>query len=476
MPALFPPCLPDGAAEFWHYPCLTLDPAQSTNAAVREMREKGTSFALVLEGDRILGILTERDIVRLVSSQLDLSQLPLSDAIERNVIVVRDSDLTDIFQIAKLFTQHGVRHLPVVDRSEKLLGVLTPWSVSGLMTPEHLLRNIRIKDALHPTLVVAQETDSILNIAQRMTEAGASCVAIVEQSNSYPVGIITERDITQFHALGFDMSATTAATVMSQPLFTVQLDDLLWSALEIMQDKRVRKLIVVRPDGELAGLVTQAGIVKLLNPAELNHILEQLQAIIDRQTKQLRDLNQNLLQLNDELQRQASQDSLTQLSNRRHFDAYLSDVWQRLSREPTELTLLVCDVDCFKAYNDLYGHLEGDTCLRLIAQSIQQVVRSSTDMVARYGGEEFALILPKCDVRGAKRAAQTILERIRKLNIPHAGSGVTNSISLSIGAATVAFPSASEPRSVLKLADQKLYESKRLGRDRASFGIVNSSN
>ena len=476
MPVRFPHCLPDSAAEFWHHPCLTLEPSQNAATAVRKMQEKGTSFALVLEGNRILGILTERDIVRLVSSQIDLSQLPLSDAIARNVVVVRDSDLTDIFQIAKLFAQHGVKHLPVVDRSEKLLGVLTPWSVSGLMTPEHLLRNIRIKEALQPTLVVGQVTDSILNIAQRMTEAEAGCVTIVDPSNAYPLGIITERDITQFHALGLDLSATSAATVMSQPLFTVQPDDFLWSALELMQDKRVRRLLVTRPNGELAGVVTQAGIVKLLNPAELHHVLEQLQATVDRQTKQLRDLNRDLLQLNNELQRQVSQDSLTQLSNRRHFDEYLSDVWQRLSREPAKLTLLVCDVDFFKAYNDLYGHLEGDTCLRLIAQSIQQVVRSSTDMVARYGGEEFALILPKCDVRGAKRAAQTILEQIRKLNIPHAGSRVSDHISLSIGTATIAFPSASEPRSVLKLADQKLYESKRLGRDRASFGVLTSSN
>ena len=431
------------------------------------------SFVLVLEEDRVRGIFTERDIVRLISSQRDLETLTLSEAMTRNVIVIRESEIADIFQISKLFNQYGVRHLPVVDRSEQLLGVLTPRSVSGLVTPEHLLRNIRTKDALISTVVEGQTHESMLHIAQRMTERSVSCVAIVDPPTRHPLGIITERDIAQFHTLELDITKTTAGTVMSHPLFTVQPEDLLWSVLETMRHKRVRRLVVVQPNGELAGLVTQAEILKLLNPAEMHHILARMQATIDRQTEQLRRLNRTLLLVNDELNREASLDSLTQLSNRRRFDEYLSYVWEWLSREQGELTLVVCDVDFFKAYNDLYGHVEGDTCLSSIARSLKRIVRSSTDMVARYGGEEFAIILPKCGSWGAERTMKTILKQIQRLGIPHEGSSVSDSISVSVGAATVILPSTNSSTDLLKLADDKLYEAKRQGRNRACLGALN---
>ena len=464
----------ENIVKFLQHPSLTLHPSQTVATAVSQMTHNGTSFALVLEDGSVKGIFTERDIVRLISSQGNLENLTLSEVMTPNVMVIRESEIADIFQISTLFNQYGVRHLPVLDRSEQLLGVLTPESVSSSMTPEYFLRNVRTQEALVDSVVEGQSHESVLHLAQRMATRAVSCVAIVDSSNHHPLGIITERDIAQFHALGLDLQQTTAASVMSQPLFTVQPSDLLWSVLDTMQCKHVRRLVVVHPSGELAGLVTHTDILNLLNPAEMHNVMAQMQKTIDRQTEQLKMLNRTLKLANDELNRKASLDSLTQLSNRRCFDEYLSDVWEWLSRERGELTLIICDVDFFKAYNDLYGHVEGDACLSTIAQSLKQVVRSSTDLVARYGGEEFVIILPKCDVQGAERAAQTILERIRKLNIPHAGSSVSGSISISIGAATVTFPSASEPRSLLKLADQKLYQSKLLGRDRASFGVMNS--
>lgn len=269
------------------------------------------SFVLVLDKEGLKGIFTERDIVQLISSQQDLHDLTLADVMTRNTIVIRDSEIGDIFQVSKLFREHGVRHIPVVDRAEKLLGVLTPQSISDSMTPEHFLRNIRTKDALISTIVEGQADESVLQIAQRMTDLSVSCIIITDPATHHPLGIITERDIAQFHTLGLDVAKTPAGTVMSQPLFTVQSGDWLWSVLEIMRHKHIRRLVVVQPTGEIAGLVHQTDILRLLNPAEMYRILEQMQATIDRQAEQLRELKrtQRLMRLmNDELNRQASLD------------------------------------------------------------------------------------------------------------------------------------------------------------------------
>ncbi|MEO0356031.1 MAG: CBS domain-containing protein, partial [Cyanobacteria bacterium P01_A01_bin.3] len=341
----------ENTAKLLQVPLLTLPPSQTVAAAVSQMVGNRMSFVLVLDGDCLKGIFTERDIVRLISSQQDLHDLTLSDAMTRNTIVIRDSEVTDIFHVSKLFSEQGVRHIPVVDRTEKLLGVLTPQSISDSMTPEHFLRNIRTKDALISTVLEGQADESVLQIAQRMTDFAVSCVTITDPATHHPLGIITERDIAQFHTLGLDITKAQAGTVMSQPLFTVQPDDLLWSVLEIMRHKHVRRLVVVTPTGEIAGLVNQTDILKLLNPTEMYRILEQMQATIDRQTEQLRKLNRTLLMVNDDLHRKASFDGLTQLSNRRSFDDYLVQVWEWLSGEQGELTLMICDVDFFKIYN-----------------------------------------------------------------------------------------------------------------------------
>ena len=434
------------------------------------MVENRTSFVLVLDEDQVRGILTERDIVRLISSQQDLHELTLSEAMTRNTILIRDSEIGDIFRVSKLFKELGVRHIPVVDRTDKLLGVLTPQSLSNSMSSEHLLRNVQTKDALISNVVSGQADESIQQIAQRMNDLTVSCIAIVDSVTRHPQGIVTERDISKFHALGIDIATTQVGTVMSQPLFTVQPADSLWSALETMRHRHIRRLVVVHPTGEIAGLLTQTDILKLLNPPEMHSLLERMQATINRQSEQLRKLSQTLLLVNGDLNRQASLDGLTHLANRRYFDDYLEQVWEWLGSKHGELTLLLCDIDFFKVYNDLYGHVEGDACLRSIPKSLKQFVRSSTDMVARYGGEEFAIILPKCGSEGAERAAQTIRHHLQQLGILHAGSNVSDRITISIGVATVVLPSRTSPTDLLKLADNMLYEAKLQGRDRACYG------
>lgn len=173
-----------------------------------------------------------------------------------------------------------------------------------------------------------------------------------------------------------------------------------------------------------------------------------------------------LKQLNLELERLATLDSLTQLANRRRFDDYLGQEWQRLAREERPLSLILLDIDCFKAYNDHYGHPQGDDCLIQVAQTIAQAVQRSADLVARYGGEEFAIILPNTDKEGAIAITETIRAAIHAVAIPHPVSQVSDVITVSLGIATVVPWPDQAFSTLVSQADQALYEAKQQGRNR----------
>ncbi|MGB3240587.1 MAG: diguanylate cyclase [Geitlerinemataceae cyanobacterium] len=170
---------------------------------------------------------------------------------------------------------------------------------------------------------------------------------------------------------------------------------------------------------------------------------------------------------NQESKRLAHCDALTGLANRRRFDQYLEQSWQRLIHTQQPLSLILCDVDFFKLYNDAYGHPAGDECLRKIARAMSQAVKRSGDMVARYGGEEMVVVLPNTDIMGARSIAQTICECVRSLKIPHEGSKVSEYVTISLGVARHVPKASSSSDALVADADAALYEAKRTGRDRA---------
>jgi diguanylate cyclase (GGDEF)-like protein/PAS domain S-box-containing protein len=170
-----------------------------------------------------------------------------------------------------------------------------------------------------------------------------------------------------------------------------------------------------------------------------------------------------------ELERLAIQDGLSGLANRRHFDQALATEWVRLRREQRPLTLMMVDVDHFKPYNDLYGHVKGDECLQQVARALAAAVLRPTDVVARYGGEEFGLILPGTDVEGAVTVAERIRASLDQQAIAHA-YGIDGKVTVSVGAATlVPDPGHGAPQQLLRMADAALYQAKRAGRNRCVF-------
>jgi diguanylate cyclase (GGDEF)-like protein len=159
-------------------------------------------------------------------------------------------------------------------------------------------------------------------------------------------------------------------------------------------------------------------------------------------------------------------DGLTGVANRRCFDERLSTEWLRAARGSSPMALMMLDVDHFKLYNDRYGHLAGDECLRRVASAIKGGLLRPSDLVARYGGEEFACILPGSDFEGALAVGNRIEQRIRELEIEHAGSDVCATVTVSIGVAMSLPDPKGDPARLLALADAQLYRAKHSGRGR----------
>jgi diguanylate cyclase (GGDEF)-like protein/PAS domain S-box-containing protein len=175
---------------------------------------------------------------------------------------------------------------------------------------------------------------------------------------------------------------------------------------------------------------------------------------------------------NEKLERLATLDGLTQISNRRRFDEYLQQEWQRLVREQRPLSLILFDVDYFKPYNDHFGHQQGDEGLTAIAQAANQAVKRSADLLARYGGEEFGVILPNTNRSGAENVAKAIHREVAALKLPHPKSQVNDYLTVSIGIASVVPNPEQAPEELIAAADAALYQAKRRGRNRYWIRLI----
>ena len=175
----------------------------------------------------------------------------------------------------------------------------------------------------------------------------------------------------------------------------------------------------------------------------------------------------------DRARREATRDGLTGVANRRALDRFLQEEWSRASRHAHPMSLILFDIDDFKRFNDLYGHVGGDECLRRVAARLERHARRPSDLFARFGGEEFALVLGATPGDAALEIARAGVRAIRRLEIPHAG-GRSKRLTVSAGVGC-AVPEVGEgPHDLVRLADEALYEAKLAGRDRAIGAAVST--
>jgi diguanylate cyclase (GGDEF)-like protein len=205
----------------------------------------------------------------------------------------------------------------------------------------------------------------------------------------------------------------------------------------------------------------------------LNYAREQLEERVQERTSVLearnKELNAMRIQLQDanaQLLKLVSIDGLTGIANRRHFDEVLAREARRCLRERQPLSLILCDIDGFKRFNDSYGHARGDDTLKKVAQAVEKTFRRAGDLAARYGGEEFAIVLPGIDARRAWLFADRLRRNIWRLAIPNAVSPVADRVTISAGVATAIPDRIYQIEELIHAADTALYRAKGNGRNR----------
>ncbi|MGF1459919.1 MAG: PAS domain S-box protein [Leptolyngbyaceae cyanobacterium] len=321
----------------------------SAEAATTQPQAISASCAIVAVEGQVVGICTERDVVRLAAQGRSPRDLTVAEVMTKTVMTKTVDQLSDVLGTLQFMQQQRIRHLPVVDQQGQLLGVVTPHSLRQLLKLMDLLRLRQIEEVMETEVVQAESTTSVLRVAQQMAEQPVSCVVIVavaRPGQTRPLGIMTERDIVQLQSLELDLAKVSAADVMSTPLQCLQPGDTLWAAHQLMQAKRIRRLVITDAQGALAGLVTQTSMLQLFNTADLYDTLDLLQQRIQALENEKLAL---LLGRNLTLEQQAAE-RIAELQKRAEREQFLATFSRQVSQSFDFLTILTAAVQQVRAF------------------------------------------------------------------------------------------------------------------------------
>lgn len=265
--------------------CLLLD-CDSAISSI-SMQAARSSCVLVMESTELLGIFTERDIVRLTAVGADFAAVTIAEVMAHPVITLSETAFQDIFAALFLFRRYRIRHLVIVNENKQVLGIVSPESIRQVLRPTNLLKMRRVSEVMTTQVIHAPPTTSVLKLAQMMGTHKVSCI-VIAQTDCWndilhavkPVGIVTERDIVQFQALELNLAEIDAKTVMSTPLFLLSPEDSLWYAHQEMQRRRVQRLVVSWDWGAKLSIVTQTSLLKIFDPLEMHGVIDTLQRTI----------------------------------------------------------------------------------------------------------------------------------------------------------------------------------------------------
>jgi diguanylate cyclase (GGDEF)-like protein/PAS domain S-box-containing protein len=322
------------------------------------------------------------------------------------------------------------------------------WSLL-LLSPTNIIQTYRLL-AILITLSLIVLTITFFIGAQRSLESSAEIASSekrfreIFENSPEPIFILDNR--TQ-QIIAANPHLANWLGYLPEELLELKMEDFL-SSRDLVEGKEARYR---KKDGTLVDVqTTRAALYYSGRPATLVMV---------------RDITERKL-YEKALERLSTMDGLTGIANRRHFDEFLDREWRRAARDKGKLSLVMCDIDFFKRYNDTYGHQKGDECLEKVAGVLNGTINRPGDLVARYGGEEFAVVLPDTDREGATRVAQTLQAKIEAMGLPHESSTVNKVVTISLGVATVSPAPGSSPGTLVAAADQALYQAKHTGRNR----------
>lgn len=276
---------------------LMLAPDTGVSEAIALMNQQRVSCALVVDNHQLVGILTARNVVKMTAEAMDINIVKVAAIMTRDPERISGSADLDIFSVLSTLRQHKIRHLPAIDESGNILGVITQNSIRKVLQPTDLLKFQQVAQVMSDRVIHLPQTASLWEITQKMTQNQVSCIVIVDakhDSGTVPLGIITERDIVKFRALQLNLAEIVASEVMSTPMLPIKTRDSLWDADQLMEENGIRRLVVVNELGNLEGILTQSSLLEALDPIEMYRTIQVLQEQVNRQVIELNQVNERL--------------------------------------------------------------------------------------------------------------------------------------------------------------------------------------
>ncbi len=330
-----------------------------------------------------------------------------------------------------------------------------------------------------PLILVADDDKAIRNLlCEYMNNEGYRVVDVANGKECLDAYISLKPDLVLLDALMPVMDGFTCCNELMQiarnnlALALANFDSESYASTSVISKLWERTPILM-----ITGLDDSESVDRAFSSGATDYVTKPIHwAVLRQRVRRLLQQAQLYKQLeaaNQALQQLANMDGLTGLANRRRFDEYLTNQWINLVGSLKPVSLILCDIDFFKRFNDKYGHPAGDLCLQKVAAVLNSAAQKNQDLVARYGGEEFAVIMPNTHAPGAVHVAALMQSGVRELQVEHSDSDVSNYVTLSLGVATTTPNVESSPNDLILAADKALYQAKQEGRNRIILKQVN---
>lgn len=401
--------------------------------------------ALVVTGESENHIIIAQDILITNDAELDLTRR-VKDIRHRQIPSIHmDENVLDAVQ----YLQEGTEYIAVIDDEKDIYGIVTHRDLVNSIDPEILMENYSIGGIVKnkkSDLWVAP-TETTLSVLENMKKHKIDCAIIVE--DWVPKGIFTIKDVLGIYQKNLSLDAPISE-VMTAPVETICASTSIKNAINYIKRQTFKRVIVVNHEKKLMGMILQKDL--------LNIAYSHWASLMKQHQKELVELNDHLSKQADRYKNLAAIDPLTGLFNRYKLMKLFATEVVSMKQLEQPLSMLMIDIDFFKAINDQYGHNIGDECLKEVAAILKSVVRN-IDVVSRWGGEEFVLLLPTAGIENATKLAEKIRTKIE--TTPYQ---CVDKITVSIGCHLVSLDEAIEE--AISKADKALYVAKHNGRNR----------